>query len=282
MKKLIFYFLAVVIFLSCDKKNDPEPTVTLKAMISEGGSSRITSKSVITLIYENNKLRNLQRMDTVREVGLPMQVLPVLNNIITEDATGGYKLSSDFAMSSNGGVYTVGKIETITQKNTTGYNLVITVLSNQSMSSIELNASNQLAKVTGIKNISTSSSGVKTETPQNWYVRNEYDAKGNVIKVFQKANNATAEVLAYEYIYDENPNPYYNDLRMIFRLMGATNTAASESKNNVVTSKVYKDGVLSSEITVQYTYDNRTGYPLTAKSFVAGTTITPSTVTFKY
>ena len=48
MKKLIFYSIITIIFLSCEKKKDPDPlpvNVILKGFTTEGSSPNRTVKS---------------------------------------------------------------------------------------------------------------------------------------------------------------------------------------------------------------------------------------------
>ena len=290
MKKLIFYSIITIIFLSCEKKKDPNPlpvNVKLKEIISEGISPSRTVKSIALFIYTNDKLSNLQRIDTIREDGLPPRTGPTINNFFTEEALEGYKLISDYAVGGANG-YTVSKVETIAKKTATGYDVETTyTASNQIFySQMEFNSSNQLVKNTVTKLITTDKNGVKRETPYNYYNRFEYDVKGNVVKVFLKDIGSSPEVLNSEYTYDDKPSPYSKNLRWLFRLSGVGGAAGAESNNNVLTSKNYQQGVLLTETTGVYTYDTQTNYPLavttTGKSFSPNVGVGSSKTTYKY
>lgn len=287
MKKLIFYSIITFLFLSCEKKTDPTPvTPVLKGFITESTSPRRTVKSIYSLIYSNDKFSNLQRIDTIREADLSLIGTPILNNIVTEEAFNGYKMSSDFAASING-IYIVSKVENIAQKIANGYE--ISTAQGNALTvyfQIELNANNQVAKYSNTKIVSTDINGVRKETFQNSYYRFEFDTKGNIIKAFEKNNGASTELLSAEYTYDDKPNPY-KVLRWVFRLSGVgLGLAGSESINNVLTSKNYQQGVLLTETTSVYTYDAQTGYPLTlitsGKSFNPNSGVGTSKTTFKY
>lgn len=291
MKKLIFFTLAVpvFIFLSCEKKKDadPLPVITvLKGFTTEGISPSRTVRSTYSVIYNNGKVSNLQRIDSVKEDGLPLRITPTFNNIFTEEASKGYKLISDFAVGSSNGNYTFSKVENIVQKTSTGYDIITIFSSSQTVyGQIELNSNNQLVKFTATKIVTTDKNGVKRETLQNAYNRYEYDGNGNVIKVFSKDIGSAPEVLNNEYTYDNKPNPY-KDLKWIFRLSGLGGSGGSESKNNVLTSKNYQQGVLITETVGVYIYDSKTGYPLTlttsGKSFSPNVGVGSSTITYRY
>jgi hypothetical protein len=290
MKNLNFYTLiiSVFVFLSCEKKKDPEPVVpVLKAFSTEGTTPNRTVKSSYSLVYNNEKLSNLQRIDTIIEVGSPVRTVPTLNNIFTEEASGGYKLISDFATGGANG-YTLSKVENIAQKTANGYDIITTYSSSLAVhSQLELNTNNQVVKYITTKIVNTNQNGVKRETPQNAYYRYEYDAKGNVIKAFLKGEGATTEVLSNEYTYDDKPNPYKDlNLRWIFRLSGLGGAGGIESVNNVLTSKSYQQGILFAETIGVYTYDNQSGYPLTlttsGKSYSPNASVGTGKTIFKY
>jgi hypothetical protein len=290
MKTLNFYTLiiSVFLFLSCEKKKDPDPVIpVLKGFSTEGTSPNRTVKSNYSLIYVNDKLSNLQRIDTIVEVGSPIRTLPALNNILTEEASGGYKLISDFAIGGTNG-YTISKVENIAQKTANGYDIVTVYSSSLTIhSQIELNANNQMVKYATTKIVNTNTNGVKRETPQNGYYRYEYDSNGNVTKVFLKDIGSAPEVLSNEFTYDDKPNPYKDsNLKWIFRLSGLGGSGGIESKNNVLTSKNYQQGVLLTETTGVYTYDTQSGYPLTlstsGKSFSPNTSVGTGKTVFKY
>jgi hypothetical protein len=290
MQKLIFYSIITFIFLSCEKKKDPTPLpvdITLKELVTEGISPNRTVKSIYSLIYSNNKLSNLQRIDTIREDGLPPRTGPTINNFFTEEVSEGYKLISDYAVGGSNG-YTVSKVETVAKKIPTGYDVETTYTASQQTfySQMEFNSSNQLAKNTVTKLITTDKNGVKRETAYNFYNRFEYDAKGNVVRVFLKDIGSSPEVLNNEYTYDDKPSPYSKDLRWLFRLSGVGGAAGVESKNNVLTSKNYQQGVLLTETIGVYTYDTQTNYPLivttTGKSFSPNVGVGSSKTTYKY
>ncbi|MEY4541495.1 MAG: hypothetical protein RLZZ306_3252 [Bacteroidota bacterium] len=287
MKNLIFFSIIIFIFLSCEKKTDLTPvTPVLKGFVTESTSLRRTVKSTYSLIYSNDKFSNLQRIDEVREADLSLKVTPILNNIITEEATDRYKMSSDFAASING-IYIISKVENIAQKIANGYE--ISTAQGNALTvyfQIELNANNQVTKYSNTKIVSTDINGVRKEILQNSYYRFEFDTKGNIIKAFEKNNGASTELLSAEYTYDDKPNPY-KVLRWVFRLSGVgLGLAGSESTNNVLTSKNYQQGVLFTETTGSYTYDSQTGYPLTlttlGKSNDPNVSVTPSKTTYKY
>jgi hypothetical protein len=290
MKKLIYYSISVFIFLSCEKKKDPAPTfvnTTLKELITEGISPNRTVKSIYSLIYTNDKLSNLQRIDTIREDGLPPRTGPTINNFFTGEVSEGYKLISDYAVGGANG-FTVSKVETIAKKTATGYDVETTYIASQQTfySQMEFNSSNQLVKNTITKLVKTDKNGVKRETPYDLYNRFEYDVKGNVVRVFLKDIGSSSEVLINEYTYDDKPSPYSNDLRWLFRLSGVGGAAGVESKNNVLTSKNYQQGILLTETTGVYTYDTQTNYPLivttTGKSFSPNVGVGTSKTIYKY
>lgn len=291
MKKIIFYTLTIpiFIFLSCEKKKDPEPlpvVTILKGFTTEGTSPSRTVKSTYLLIYANNKLNNLQRIDTIKEDGSPIKTGPVLNNIFTEEVSEGYKLVSDFAIGGANGNYTISKVENIAQKTLNGYDIITIYSSSQTVySQLEFNTDNQLIKNTVTKIVTTDKNGVKREIPQNAYNRYEYDSNGNLVRVFLKDIGSAPEVLSNEYTYDNKPNPYKN-LKWIFRLSGLGGAGGFESKNNVLTSKNYQQGVLLTETTGVYTYDTQTGYPLiltiSGKSFSPNVSVGSSKTIYKY
>ena len=290
MKKIIFYTLTISIFVfsSCEKKKDAEPLPiipTLKGFTTEGTSQSRTVKSTYLLVYANNKLNNLQRIDTIKEDGEPIRTGPVLNNFLTEEGSEGFKLVSDFAVGGSNGNYTISKIENIAQKTLNGYDITTIYSNSQTIySQLEFNKDNQVIKNTVTKIVTTDKNGVKRETPQNAYNRFEYDSNGNTVKVFLKDIGSAPEVLSNEYTYDNKPNPY-KDLKWLFRLFGFGG-AGFESKNNVLTSKNYQQGVLLTETTGVYTYDAQTGYPLTltvsGKSFSPNAGVGSSKTFYKY
>ncbi len=263
------------------------PVITvLKGFTTEGISPSRTVRSTYSVIYNNGKVSNLQRIDSVKEDGLPLRITPTFNNIFTEEASKGYKLISDFAVGSSNGNYTFSKVENIVQKTSTGYDIITIFSSSQTVyGQIELNSNNQLVKFIATKIVTTDKNGVKRETLQNAYNRYEYDGNGNVIKVFSKDIGSAPEVLNNEYTYDNKPNPY-KDLKWIFRLSGLGGSGGSESKNNVLTSKNYQQGVLITETVGVYIYDSKTGYPLTlttsGKSFSPNVGVGSSTITYRY
>ena len=287
MKKIIFYTLTISIFAfsSCEKKKDAEPLPvipTLKGFNTESTSPSRTVKSAYLLVYANNKLNNLQRVDTIKEDGEPVRIGPVLNNILTEEGSEGFKLVSDFGIGGANG-YTISKVENVAQKTLNGYDITTTCSSSQTVyySQLELNKDNQVIKNTVTKFVTTDKNGVKRETPQNIYNRYEYDSNGNIIKAFLKDISSAPEVLIGEYTYDNKPCPY-KDLKWMFRLLGA----GFESKNNILTSKNYQQGVLLTETTGLYTYDTQTSYPLiltvSGKSFSPNVGVGSSKTFYKY
>ncbi len=288
MKKLILCSLSILVFLSCEKKKDPNPApiiTVLKGFTTEGITPNRTVKSIYSLVYNNEKLSNLQKIDTIKEDGLPPRTGPISNNILTEEALEGYKLVSDFAIGGPNG-YTLSKVENIAKKANNGYEIETRYSSTQTVySQLELNANNQLIKYTVVNIVNTDKNGVKKETPQNAYNRYEYDSKGNVIKVFLKDVGASPEVLTHEYTYDDKPNPY-KDLKWVFRLSGLGGAVGSESKNNILISKNYQQGILTTETNNVYTYDAQTGYPLTlitsGKSYSPNTIVGISKTTYQY
>ena len=290
MKKIIFYTLTISIFAfsSCEKKKDAEPLPvipTLKGFNTESTSPSRTVKSAYLLVYANNKLNNLQRVDTIKEDGEPVRIGPVLNNILTEEGSEGFKLVSDFGIGGANG-YTISKVENVAQKTLNGYDITTTYSSSQTVyySQLELNKDGQVIKNTVTKFVTTDKNGVKRETPQNVYNRYEYDSNGNMVKIFVKEMSSASEVLTNECTYDNKPSPY-KDLKWMFRLFGFGGVGV-DSKNNILTSKNYQQGVLLTETTGVYTYDTQTGYPLTltvsGKSFSPNVGVGSSKAFFKY
>jgi hypothetical protein len=286
MKTLLYFALFASLFLSCKGKEDATPTTpVLKSFITESGVNSRTVKSTYTLVYASDKLSNMQRTDTITENGIKT-TSPILNNRLTYEATDNYKLVSDFASGSFGN-YTVSQVENTAKKVGNGYEITNTFSSSyQAYASIELNANNQITKYLNTKYVEINQNGIKKETLQSSYIRFEYDANGNVIKVFQKNDNTSPELLTNEYTYDSNPNPY-KPLLWVFRMSGFAQTlSVTESNNNILTSKNYSQDTLSTESTSVYTYDTATKYPLSfsssGKSNNPNTVVGTSKTTYKY
>lgn len=283
MKKLIFYSISFLVFLSCEKKKDPTPTPILKGIISESITPRITLKSNFSIVYTNEKVSSIQQRDSIREDG----GLKIYTNniVITDDLPNSYTVVSDLT-NPVGGSSQTSKIEYSAKKVANGYEVIIPFSSSLvSYALIELNADNQMVKYSDTKIVSTDNNGVKRETLRNSYLRYEYDTKGNAVKAFQKINGANAETLIAEYTYDTNPNPN-KPLFWFSRLLGFGGSGGIESNNNVLTSKNYQQGVLLTETTGVYTYDTQTGYPLTlttsGKSYSPNTGVGTSKAIYKY
>lgn len=287
MKKLIFYSLAIFVFLSCEKKTDPTPvTPVLKGLKLEVKTPSIVVNSYFTLVYANEKLVNMQRTDTIRDEGL-LRVSPATNNILSEEIPDNFKLVSENSLF-NGQTYKVTTLTNTAKKIGANYEIrtffTPNFLYNQT---VEMNSNNQISKSLLSKVVSTDGNGNNIESIQNSYYRYEYDSNGNIIKVLQTANGNGKEVVAAEYTYDSNPNPY-QVLKWVFRLSNfiGAGISASESKNNIIISKqYYADGSLQTETKSDYTYDSETKYPLT--QITTGTSnspnkVTPSKIIFKY
>lgn len=281
MKKLLYFLLWISLFIACKSKEivtPVTPTPVLKGIVVEGILPNLTVKTNYSIIYTSEKVSSIQKIDSIKQDG----VLKIYtnNNVITDGLPNNYTVVSDVV-----GILQTSKIEYSGKKVANGYEIIIPF--NSSLSSyvlIELNADNQMVKYSDTKIVSTDNNGVKRETLRNSYIRYEYDSKGNVVKIFQKLDGSTVEILTTEYTYDTNPNPY-KSLLWLFRVTGFGSTI-SESNNNVISSKNYQQGVLYTESTGLYTYDSDSKYPLTlatsGKSYSPNTTIGTSKTTFKY
>ena len=285
MKKLLYPTLYIFIFTACGSKKTTtpiEPTPILKGFIIEGITPNSTVKTNYSIVYTNEKVSTIQKIDSVKQDGVLKLYLN--NNVITDGLPNTYSVISDFTSSIGGGPQT-NKIEYSGKKVTNGYEIIVPFNSSLiSYALIELNADNQMVKYSDTKIVSTDNNGVKKETLRNSYLRYEYDTKGNVVKIFQKLDGSTVEVLMTEYTYDSNPN-VYKPLFWLFRLTGFGSTI-SESNNNVIFSKNYQQGVLFTESTGIYTYDLSSKYPLTlttsGKSYSPNTIVGTSKTTYKY
>ena len=259
MKKLILYTISFFIFLSCEKKKDPDPLPVLKGFITESITPRITLKSNYSINYTGVNVSNIQNIDSIKQDG----VLKIYTNknVITDGLPNSYTVLSE-TTNPVGGSSQTNKTEYSGKKVVNGYEIIIPFSSTLSSHAlIELNSNNQMVKYSDTKIVSTDNNGMKRETLRNSYFRYEYDMKGNVVKIFQKLDGSNTEILATEYTYDTNPNPY-KSLLWLFRLTGF-GVAISESNNNVIFSKNYQQGVLFTESTGIYTYDSGSKYPLT-------------------
>ncbi len=284
MKKLFYLLLYFSLFLSCEKKKDDVTPITpvLKGFVVESTTPNLTSKSYYTLVSANGKLSNLQKIDSIKQDG--KVTIYNNNNIITDGLPNSYSVLSDVA-NPIGGAAQTSKVEYSAKKVSNGYEIIIPFSTSfSSYVLIELNADNQMVKYSDTKIVVIDNNGMKRETLRNSYLRYEYDSKGNVVKVFQKQDGSTTETLAVEYTYDTNPNPN-KPLLWTFRLIGF-GTPGAESNNNIVTSKNYQQGALSTESTGVYTYDSSTKFPLTVsvsgKSYSPNVMVGTSKTTYKY
>lgn len=271
--------------MACESKKTITPVIStpvLKSFVVEGILPNLTSKTNYFIGYTNEKVSNIQKIDSIKQD----RVLKVYatNNVITDGLPNSYivvrNAISPFIESPQ-----TSKIEYSGNKVANGYEIIVLFSSSlTSYNLIELNADNQMVKYSDTKVISTDNNGVKKETLRNSYLRYEYDTKGNVVKIFQKLDGSTSEILINEYTYDTTPNPY-KPLLWLFRLTGF-GVPVSESNNNVISSKNYQQGVLYTETTGTYTYDSDSKYPITlttsGKSYNPNTTIGTSKTTYKY
>jgi hypothetical protein len=281
MKKLLYFSLYISLFTACKSKETitpVDPTPIMKGIIVESILPNLTTKTNYSIGYMNEKVSNFQKKDSIKQDGVLK--LYTNTNVITDGLPNSYTVVSDVV-----GILQTYKIEYSGKKVADGYEIIIPF--NSSLSGyalIELNADNQMVKYSDTKTVSTDNNGVKRETLRNSYLRYEYDSKGNVVKVFQKLDGATTEILINEYTYDTNPNPC-KPLLWFFRLTGF-GTTISESNNNVISSKNYQQGVLFTESTGIYTYDSDSKYPLalstSGKSYSPNTTVGTSKTTYKY
>lgn len=92
-------------------------------------------------------------------------------------------------------------------------------------------------------------------------VRHEFDARGNVSKIYQQFDGEP-EKLYYEATYDEKNNPLKNNSITLLVGLYGSNVAQSVSTNNPLVEKKYTNGSLSSTVTNTYTYNDQ-GFPLT-------------------
>jgi hypothetical protein len=253
---------------------------TLKGFTVESSLPNLTAKTDYTLIYTNGQLSNLQKTDVIEKDGL-LNTYPTVNNVITYGMYDTYKIVSDAGSSStNKMIYNAEKANG---------EFTITVYSDKNFQTLfvmERNTNDKVSKYELVKPIVIGSNGVVSPILPNTYTRYEYDASGNVIKIFQKIDGFPNEFLTNEYTYDANPNPN-KALVWVFRLVGyGAVLASSESNNNILTAKNYSQGILVSETSAVYTYDAITKLPLTVttsgKSYNPNTTIGTSKTTFRY
>lgn len=285
MKKLLYFSLFISLLVACKSKETVIPvanTPVLKGFTVEGILPNLTAKTNYLILYTSEKISNFQKIDSIKQDG-GLKVY-TNNNVITDALPNNYTVISDVA-NPVGGTAQTSKIEYSGKKVANGYEIVVPFSSTlSSYALIELNSDNQMVKYSDTKIVSTDNSGVKRETLRNSYLRYEYDTKGNVVKIFQKLDGSSTEILATEYTYDNNPNPY-KPLLWLFRLTGF-GVPVSESNNNVIFSKNYQQGVLFTESTGIYTYNSDSKYPLTlstsGKSFSPNTTVGTSKTTYKY
>jgi hypothetical protein len=281
MKKLIYFLLSISLFLSCKQKEEIAPVLpTLKGFTVESSLPNLTAKTDYTLTYTNDKLSNLQKTDVIEKDGV-LKTYPTVNNVITYGTYDTYKIVSGTDNSST------SKMIYNAEKFNGEFNITIYSDKNfQTLFYMERNTNDKVSKYELVKPIVIGSNGIVSPILPNTYIRYEYDANGNAVKVFQKIDGFTNEFLTNEYTYDANPNPN-KALVWIFRLVGyGAVLASSESNNNILTAKNYSQGTLISETITVYTYDANTKLPLAAitsgKSYNPNTTIGSSKTAYKY
>lgn len=273
MKKSPYINLIFILFLySCNREKDVSPTkdTRLKGFLSEitSNSSRIRRHH---LFGYSNGMYSFQRVDSVEQGGIVRKMSPTWNGVFSEEFLNNFKLIEElhFYVESkfNVGVNYTNKVETIVKKVNDNFELITSYDSKPYVyASVELNNSNQMLKY-NTSSVATvgSSDGIKDVIFYDGYYRFEYDINGNVSKVFYSANG-TSETLFAKYTYDTNPNPFIN-LKWLCRLsiIGTKGVdidlAASESNNNILTVKYYRNGELAYEKTNSYKYDIKTNLP---------------------
>ncbi|MGL4629581.1 MAG: hypothetical protein ACRCVT_00135 [Leadbetterella sp.] len=140
---------------------------------------------------------------------------------------------------------------------------------------VDLNSSGQMVKKT------ISGSLTNATTLGTIYMRYEYDAKGNCIKVY--SGNPFNETLSTELTYDDKPNPLKN-LKWVYRFEGFLEldnlSYLYESNNNVVTGKEYFDGKVLNNITKTYEYHSKNKFPKMDKTMSGGLKVADGTYTY--
>jgi hypothetical protein len=284
IKYLLTTILLITILSSC--KDEFQETPILKGYISEGGDVDYNVKTYCNLTYTNGKLTNSQEKTFIKRYDV-QEDLPTLNTKIMYDSTDNYKMIRETSSSSTNGLYPIliykyvcKKIGEVYQNrywyednnpnNTSTYEFSTILTLNEKNQGIK--ESDSKTTVTDIK------SGAKQEYFYYDYTRFEYNSEGNIIKEFSKKNSTASEKLVGEFVYDSNPNPY-KPIAWFFRILGDM-SPISESNNNLILSKYYKDGILTTEFAFTYTYDGKTKYPLTViQSYKRNGNVTSSTKT---
>jgi hypothetical protein len=251
-----FFLSTIFVILNACSSNDVQPVdaIPLKTLGIVSSSVKGITKSSVSLEYSgltllktiaNDTLSGSRASTFVRTTTNYTYANNVINKIVAESLT----------LSSN--IRTVQEY-TIT-KNNNDYGVTFKAENLQIVGITEINANDQLVKNRRVKTITGS-----TEIVDNSYSRNEYDANGNVTKVFRK-NASGDEFLMVVMTYDNNPSPF-SKIRWAFSGRTSDGVVAwAESKNNPVSLKKYTtSGSLEDNYTVTYVYDKTNNLPLSS------------------
>jgi hypothetical protein len=302
MNNKLFYFLCICVLFSCEKKTDPTPIPVadpvLKGYVTETNYVNFSDiyRSHYNIKYDvKGDFSSIQSLDTTFKTALN-RIIRYFGESKTEllkDAQGNYQLI-DYSTNDNDGpipssysTKTTATLKKVGNNYESAYSFTALSVTNGTNMSLQINETDQIVSCKGIKFTSIDFNGKLREFPFSSVARYEYDANGNVVKVFEKLDDSSPEFLKYEFTYDQKKKPF-KSLKWYNRLVSLSNTLTgiSEANNNIMTSKTYdsKTGVVSSETTNIYTYDSTQSFPLSVTSTTKsnGAITSKSKTTFKY
>jgi hypothetical protein len=302
MNKKLYYFFSICVFFSCEKKTDPTPTPVADPILK--GFAIETKYVDFTDIYKYNysikydvkgEISSLQSLDTTFKANLDKtyRFFSESKSELLKDSQGNYQLIGSSTNDNDGPIPSAystkmnATLKKIGNNYESAYSFSAFSVTYGTNMSLQINEKDQVVSCKGIKFTSIDFNGKLTESSFSNVARYEYDANGNVVKVFEKLGDVSPEFLKYEFIYDQKKNPY-KPLKWYNRLTSLSNilSGGSEANNNILISKTYdsKTKAVTSETTNTYTYDPSHGFPLsvarTTKS--NGTVTSTSKTTFKY